>query len=170
MPLRFSQGRSRPGKRGRRSEVCDSPSAREDILRQYRYYLIEVDEELVAERFLKAVQSAIRQVCRDPGIGAPKGAKQSKARWTAILASEGLCGDSRILPGFGRCGQGRSSASWQERHSADVGGGMMKWGSQLLLDRIAQTSGLWRGKPRTGASQSGCVPGTILFGSVCLNC
>ena len=48
------------------------PSAREDILRQYRYYLIEVDEELVAERFLKAVQSAIRQVCRDPGIGAPK--------------------------------------------------------------------------------------------------
>jgi plasmid stabilization system protein ParE len=48
------------------------PAAREDILRQYHYYLIEADDELVAARFLKAVQSTIAQVCRQPGIGASK--------------------------------------------------------------------------------------------------
>ena len=48
------------------------PAAREDILRQYEYYLIEADNERVAARFLSAVQSAIAQVCRQPGTGAPK--------------------------------------------------------------------------------------------------
>jgi toxin ParE1/3/4 len=48
------------------------PTAREDILRQYRYYLIEADEELVAARFLAAIEAAITRVCKHPGIGAPK--------------------------------------------------------------------------------------------------
>ena len=48
------------------------PAAREDILRQYRSYLIETENERVAERFLEAVQFAIAQGCRQPGIGAPK--------------------------------------------------------------------------------------------------
>jgi plasmid stabilization system protein ParE len=48
------------------------PAARADILRQYRYYLIEAEDERVAERFLDAVQSAIAQGCRQPGIGTPK--------------------------------------------------------------------------------------------------
>jgi plasmid stabilization system protein ParE len=48
------------------------PEARADILRQYRYYLSEADDELVAAKFVDAVQSAIAQVCRHPGIGAPK--------------------------------------------------------------------------------------------------
>jgi toxin ParE1/3/4 len=47
------------------------PAAREDILRQYEYYLIEADDE-VAVRFLIAVQSTIARVCGQPGIGAPK--------------------------------------------------------------------------------------------------
>jgi toxin ParE1/3/4 len=34
--------------------------------------LIEADDELVAARFLNAVQSTIGQVCRQPGIGASK--------------------------------------------------------------------------------------------------
>jgi toxin ParE1/3/4 len=46
-------------------------AAREDILRQYEYYLIEADA-VIAARFLTAVQSAINQICRQPGIGAPK--------------------------------------------------------------------------------------------------
>lgn len=47
-------------------------SAREDILRQYLYYLIEKDAARAAERFLEAAQSAIEALCRMPGAGAPK--------------------------------------------------------------------------------------------------
>jgi toxin ParE1/3/4 len=47
-------------------------AAREDILRQYFYYLIEKDAERAAKRFLEAVQSAIELLCQMPGAGAPK--------------------------------------------------------------------------------------------------
>jgi toxin ParE1/3/4 len=46
--------------------------AREDILRQYFYYMIEKDAARVAERFLEAVQSAIEMLSRMPAAGAPK--------------------------------------------------------------------------------------------------
>jgi len=48
------------------------PSAREDILKQYYYYLVEKEVEEVAERFLANIQASIEQVCRHPGIGSPK--------------------------------------------------------------------------------------------------
>ena len=48
------------------------PAAREDILRQYRYYLLEKDAGEAAENFLAAVQNAIQQICRRPGIGSSK--------------------------------------------------------------------------------------------------
>ena len=48
------------------------PAAREDILRQYRYYLIDKDAEAAAERFLGAAQSAIGYVFRRPGVGSPR--------------------------------------------------------------------------------------------------
>jgi toxin ParE1/3/4 len=54
------------------------PAAREDILRQYQYYLIEADDELVAARFLNGAQSAIALVCRQPGMGVPKALKTLK--------------------------------------------------------------------------------------------
>ena len=47
-------------------------AAREDILRQYSYYLIEKDAAGAAERFLEAVQTAIEMLCRMPQAGAPK--------------------------------------------------------------------------------------------------
>ena len=47
-------------------------SAREDIVRQYFYYMIEKDAARAAERFLESVQSAIESLCRMPGAGAPK--------------------------------------------------------------------------------------------------
>ncbi len=47
-------------------------AARDDILSQYRYYLIEKDAARAADRFLEAVQSAIELLCRMPGAGAPK--------------------------------------------------------------------------------------------------
>jgi toxin ParE1/3/4 len=46
-------------------------AAREDILRQY-FYFIEKDATRAAERFLGAVQSAIDLLCQMPGAGAPK--------------------------------------------------------------------------------------------------
>lgn len=53
-------------------------AAREDILRQYSYYLIEQDAAQAAERFLEAVQTAIEMLCRMPGAGAPKMLKNPK--------------------------------------------------------------------------------------------
>jgi toxin ParE1/3/4 len=47
-------------------------AAREDILRQYFYYLIEKDAARAAERFLEAMQSATKALCRMPRAGAPK--------------------------------------------------------------------------------------------------
>jgi len=35
------------------------PAARDDILRQFRYYLVEQDKPKVAERFLSAVRRAM---------------------------------------------------------------------------------------------------------------
>jgi toxin ParE1/3/4 len=46
--------------------------ARRDILRQYEWYLVEKDAEAAAERFVVAVDAAIAEICRRPGIGAPK--------------------------------------------------------------------------------------------------
>jgi toxin ParE1/3/4 len=48
------------------------PAAREDILRQYRYYLIEKDAEATAERFLDAARAAMEFVFRRPAAGVHK--------------------------------------------------------------------------------------------------
>lgn len=45
------------------------PAARDDILRQYRYYLVAEAAPAVAQRFLKAVRETINHVCRLPRIG-----------------------------------------------------------------------------------------------------
>jgi toxin ParE1/3/4 len=47
-------------------------AAREDVLRQYSYYLVEKGAAPAAERFLEAVQSAIEMLCRMPDMGALK--------------------------------------------------------------------------------------------------
>ena len=47
-------------------------AAREDILRQFFYYLVEKDAAQAAERFLESAQLAIEALCRMPGAGAPK--------------------------------------------------------------------------------------------------
>lgn len=48
------------------------PIAREDILRQYRYYLIEENAPNAARRFLESVEAATSSIRRAPGMGAPK--------------------------------------------------------------------------------------------------
>ncbi|HEV3037840.1 MAG TPA: type II toxin-antitoxin system RelE/ParE family toxin [Candidatus Angelobacter sp.] len=46
--------------------------AQDDIIRQYRYYLMQEDAPATAERFLAQVHNAIKQVCKRPRIGKPK--------------------------------------------------------------------------------------------------
>ena len=48
------------------------PAARDDILCQFRYYLVEQDTPKVAERFLSAVRRTMEQIIRTPQGGAPK--------------------------------------------------------------------------------------------------
>jgi plasmid stabilization system protein ParE len=48
------------------------PAARDDILRQFRYYLVQQDKPEVAKRFLSAVRRTIEGIIRMPQGGAPK--------------------------------------------------------------------------------------------------
>ena len=47
------------------------PPARDDIIRQFRYYLLQ-DALDAAQRFLDAVDESIEHVCRMPEAGAPR--------------------------------------------------------------------------------------------------
>ena len=47
------------------------PAAKDDILRQFRYYVLE-DGPDAAMRFLDAVDQSIGAICAMPQIGAPK--------------------------------------------------------------------------------------------------
>ena len=47
------------------------PAAKDDIVRQFRYYLRE-DALEAATRFLDAVDESIEVICRMPHLGAPK--------------------------------------------------------------------------------------------------
>ena len=53
-------------------KVSVRTAAREDILRQYRYYLVDKDAALVAEHFLNAVQAAVEALSHAPEMGSPK--------------------------------------------------------------------------------------------------
>lgn len=53
-------------------KVYDRTAAREDILRQYFYYVVEKNAARAAERLLEGVQLATEMLCRMPGAGAPK--------------------------------------------------------------------------------------------------
>lgn len=61
-------------------------AASDDIIRQFRYYLVDQDRPQVASRFLKAVRRTINDIIRTPNGGAPK-----------ILANEALA-DLRSWP------------------------------------------------------------------------
>ena len=48
------------------------PRAHDDIIRQYRWYLVEKDAPDAAFRFLDAVEKSVEQLIQMPGSGAPK--------------------------------------------------------------------------------------------------
>lgn len=47
-------------------------AARDDILRQFRYYLVDLDKPEVASRFVEAVHKTVEKILRTPYAGAPK--------------------------------------------------------------------------------------------------
>lgn len=47
-------------------------TARDDILRQFRYYLVDQDKQEVANRFLEAIFKTVEKIFRTPSAGAPK--------------------------------------------------------------------------------------------------
>jgi toxin ParE1/3/4 len=48
------------------------PAARDDIIRQFRYYLVNQDRPEVANRFVEAVDKTVENILRTPHAGAPK--------------------------------------------------------------------------------------------------
>ena len=48
------------------------PAARDDILRQFHYYLVNQDRPEVANRFVEAVDRTVEKILRTPNAGAPK--------------------------------------------------------------------------------------------------
>lgn len=69
------------------------PAAEEDIIRQFRYYLLSGAEE-AATHFLDAVEESIDAICRMPHIGARKPLKNPDL---AGLRSWGVKGLEDIL-------------------------------------------------------------------------
>jgi plasmid stabilization system protein ParE len=53
------------------------PGAQDDILRQFRCYLVEQDAPEVAFRFLDAVEASVEQLLRMPRMGSPKKLKNA---------------------------------------------------------------------------------------------
>jgi toxin ParE1/3/4 len=48
------------------------PRARDDIIRQFRWYLVEQDAPDAAFRFVDAVEASVEQLLSMPGVGAPR--------------------------------------------------------------------------------------------------
>lgn len=48
------------------------PVARDDIVRQFRYYLLVAEAPEAGLRFVDAVDETIRAICATPLVGAPK--------------------------------------------------------------------------------------------------
>ncbi len=60
--------------------VSFRPAARDDVLRQFLYYLDEVGDPSLAQRFLDAVETATVPLAEQPRIGAPQSLKDPQLR------------------------------------------------------------------------------------------
>ena len=72
------------------------PRARDDIIRQYRWYLVEKGAPDAAFRFLDAVEESVTQLLRMPGMGAPKLLKNPAVAGLRVWPAEGF-EDMRIF-------------------------------------------------------------------------
>lgn len=65
------------------------PAAKDDILRQFRYYLLE-DALDTAMRFVEAVDESIAAICMMPNAGAPKLLRNSTLEGLRFRAVKGF--------------------------------------------------------------------------------
>ena len=66
------------------------PRAEDDILRQFRYYLLQDGALDVATRFLNAVDTSIASICKMPHMGAPKHLNNPTLSGLRFLAVKGF--------------------------------------------------------------------------------
>lgn len=52
------------------------PRARDDIIRQFRWYLVQQDAADAGYRFLDALEESVQQLLHMPNMGAPKALKE----------------------------------------------------------------------------------------------
>jgi hypothetical protein len=91
------------------------PAARDDIVRQFRYYLLDPDTPAVANRFLEAVERPSTRSCSCPR-GRSEASFQRSARYAARLAGRGIRGYPLLLPGRGERGARDPGPARKERH------------------------------------------------------
>ena len=53
------------------------PRAQDDVLRQFRWYLVEQDAPDAAFRFVEAVETSVEQLARMPNMGTPRELRNS---------------------------------------------------------------------------------------------
>ena len=68
-------------------KVIISPAAEKDIIRQFRYYLVDQDAPLVALRYRQAVMDTVNSLPDNPGIRQTGRKLHPRA---PLLASEGF--------------------------------------------------------------------------------
>ena len=115
------------------------PAAREDMQRQFRYYLVELDVPEVALRFLDSVEDAIRVIIRNPGIGSqrpfPNGpslmASSGVRRYPCLLRAD----SRRPSDCAGSARQPRSGAHSQERRQHER---LSRWPAMCGLHPLSQ--------------------------------
>lgn len=91
------------------------PRAQDDILRQFRWYLVEQDAHDAAFRFMEAVEASVERLLNMPHIGAVREIRNPALVglrfWPVKEFEEFLI----FLCGGRRNGEGHSHPAWQAR-------------------------------------------------------
>lgn len=66
------------------------PRARDDIIRQFRWYLVSQAAPEAAVRFMNAVEESVRQVCRMPHSGAPRKVRSPSLKGLRVWPVQGF--------------------------------------------------------------------------------
>ena len=80
-------------------KVIISPPAEKDIIRQFRYYLVDQDAPLVALRYRQAVMDTVNSLPDSPGIGKPVESSIPGLRSWPVKGFEAIRIYYRELPG-----------------------------------------------------------------------
>jgi plasmid stabilization system protein ParE len=91
------------------------PAARDDIIRQFRWYLVEQDAPDAALRFVDAVEESVQQLLLMPDMGAPREIGNPALKGLPRVAGEGVRRIPNLLCGSRRSGEGHSRSAREAR-------------------------------------------------------